>query len=120
MQAENERRRFLRRASPAAEKVPISARAASAASVRLLTLSALRKPAMLYFTVDLAKSRARQIILLLLPCIKRARTLWCFVSPRPPGRPASYRLQPVAARRALPKIAMKVAQFQDQSINLGL
>src|SRR5690606_8677769 len=63
-----------------------SAPTAMTASVRLLTLSAFRMAVTWFFTVGSARSRVRQIALLLLPCIIRARTsTWRSVRPRSRG-----------------------------------
>src|SRR5690606_9113129 len=54
-----------------------SAPAAMTASVRLVTLSALRIAVTWFFTVGWARSSTRQIALLLLPCIMRTSTSRC-------------------------------------------
>src|SRR3954467_3568788 len=59
------------------------------ASVRFLTFSALRMAVTWFFTVGSARSRARQIALLLFPCIIRARISTCrSVRPSSRGEPA--------------------------------
>src|SRR5262249_25759577 len=56
------------------------------ASVRLLTFSALRMALTWLFTVGSVRSSARQIALLLMPCITRASTsTWRSVNPRSAG-----------------------------------